>query len=1363
MALKTSGDFPDTTYSEFVIAGQTDGTAYNGRYSPPDGYTGPNILAASNISAAGAGPNGGRYWQSDVDDRAVDVKEDGSGTQHQRVHMISLTGGVPAAGTDGTVWAGCRSVWLSSGYTADNEPVIADEYHVDNSGVAPFLLQWWRDSASGKPRFHFSIQGGLQSGGSPYSHQTVFGPGYPGQIFDFSPGNISFRGATGSSGYVPPWQYNQYAHLRWEVKWGVTGNGSFQADYYDYTAGSATTVATQGVLSGTGTGTFTLTSATGFVTGQPITVFIGSELITGTLSGTTFTITKRGTDDSVAVSHSAGAAVTGGAWVNVVPTTTLYVGYGPTRPNPGIYLSYYRACASGRYTNPAPSSGGTRPSAGVGLGNARYAAGALAGSTVAGTAYTELKTFQNARLGPSVGGVGSGGGGGGGGADPTVGPYGEAILDSLVGADTDPIAGAYVTNYTGAGHSNWKRLSNALAPTNSAPGVAAQAYHNAATYGPNVSMFYKIDTQVATVGQYWDTVCRLTSVGGAFNAIELAFTRNADGTYLVQVVKHEAGASSTIGTVFSSFAVADGTTIGVACTGTTTTTVEVWTWSGAAWVLQGSFAFSPAAALQTAGYVGFEATQNSAVRIKAWGVGTIAAVPANTVAPTITAATLTVGDVVTLGMGTWPTATSYDYQVQSSTDAGVTWSAVLAGSGSTTGAPVPFTLTTNLTDSLLRVAVVGRNGAGGGTSAASNSVGPVVAPSSTVVVGTTLTTGAYDVVIDGKGYMLLDALESSIPFRTHRAIYGQTQPFVERQNVSNSYGDNAQDFFLTIRERDWSLGEQQKFFRAGQDGRYWMGSNVEVSTPGQVTLTKQTPSLSFAATAIGGCPDDYLGDRSSVVVGTSTTLYRVQVDGTITSLGAHGLGAAPGKYAFVNDAAATYISTTTAGTVGVRKWSGAAYSTFSASGADSLAFLNNSLYGWRSSNADLVRWDSGGTLTSLFGWKTTDGGATGGATNLNPPILRAYGGKLLIIFQYAQESSELWIYDGNGTYRLAVFPNNFTATSMIILYGTVYIGGNFYRSTSTTTMNARPGVLFYDGSSLGILWRANDYGTTSIASNAFFAGPGPALGVSDGRVIFTDDTTAAILAYNPALGGVSTIGSYTAGGTDAQMISTGSMLLMTRTQTTGYYLPSSTTTNTSGYVTSSLVDFDSSLSKQFRGVKVEFDLGTDGDGGSVDISYQLDSLSGSFTTLRSAALSGTEYTFANVSGHAIAVRVTLNKGTSTAGPTLRSLSIRGAPVMPIYPRGEYIIDCTASVEQPRELRDGSLHPLSGFDQAQNLVAARNSLTPIQITDKMNGTFTGFVDVNDPQGFDIYEIRSGISVAQPSKSGSYVVRLTVKGV
>ena len=64
--------------------------------------------------------------------------------------------------------------------------------------------------------------------------------------------------------------------------------------------------------------------------------------------------------------------------------------------------------------------------------------------------------------------------------------------------------------------------------------------------------------------------------------------------------------------------------------------------------------------------------------------------------------------------------------------------------------------------------------------------------------------GRYDIVLDGHGYVLLDALTPNIPFRTHRAIYTFSPTFLERTNVTGAYGDNQQDFWMTVSQKDWS-------------------------------------------------------------------------------------------------------------------------------------------------------------------------------------------------------------------------------------------------------------------------------------------------------------------------------------------------------------------------------------------------------------------------------------------------------------------------------------------------------------------------------------------------------------------------------
>lgn len=593
--------------------------------------------------------------------------------------------------------------------------------------------------------------------------------------------------------------------------------------------------------------------------------------------------------------------------------------------------------------------------------------------------------------------------------------------------------------------------------------------------------------------------------------------------------------------------------------------------------------------------------------------------------------------------------------------------------------------------------------------------------------------GTYDCVLDGYGYNFLRTIDTSLPFRTQRAMYSRSPTFVERSNVSNSYGDNAQDFFLTVRQRDWSLGEQQKFFRSGTDGRYWMGSNVDVSTPGQVALTNQSPSLSFSASVLDGSREANL---SNINVASSTKLFRVTNVGTITDLSTHGLGAAPSRFGICSDGLKTYLSTTAAGTVGVRTWDGAAtYATFSATGADSLAFLNNTLYGLDRTNQTLIRWDTAGVATTLFSWKTAAGATH--TSQLQLSKIEAYGGKILILMQYGTDvGGELWIYDGTSTSRLEVFPPNFVSYDLEVLYGVAYISGSFIKPASATNYYMKPAVLFFDGSQPGKLWEANAYSATSVAQSSVFIGPHPPLGVVDGRLIWPDDTTGNLMAYNPALGGVSSIGTYTVTGDQPRIVTSGSFIVHTRNQTTGYYY-SAAAYNTSGYAISSLIDFDSSLPKQFRGVKVEFDAASDGNGGSIDISYQVDSLTGSWTSLQTGAVSGTEYTFSNVSGHAVAIKVTLNKGTSTAGPVLKALNLRAAPVLQSYKLREFILDLSGrGGHAPVIVNDNeSAHPLEGLAMATNLEATIAATTPFTVSDR----FGSFTAVCQPDQCELIEV------------------------
>lgn len=610
-------------------------------------------------------------------------------------------------------------------------------------------------------------------------------------------------------------------------------------------------------------------------------------------------------------------------------------------------------------------------------------------------------------------------------------------------------------------------------------------------------------------------------------------------------------------------------------------------------------------------------------------------------------------------------------------------------------------------------------------------------PRATEVSGTdnaSMVPGRFDVVLDGWGFVTARAVDPNMPFRVQQQMLSYSPTFVERQNVSNSYGDNAQDFFLTIRQRDWSLGEQQKYFRAGQDGRYWQGANIDRSVPGQVSLSRGVSSASFASAvcALSNFPG------SDIMAASATNLYKINPVGTITDMLAHGLGNVPGKYGMATNGQIGFVTTTAAGTVGVRKLTASGvYSTFSATPADCLEILNNTLYGLNrdNSNARLLRYDTAGTATSVFDWKSPDGTIL----TFGPGRIRAYGGKLLISMAVGGETnaSELWIYDGTAPSKLEVFPPNFVATEIQILYGVAYIAGLFTQTASSTTSNTQAAILFFDGSQLGLLWKANSFSSSTFNSaNLSITGPWPGLAVFDGNLVWNDDYNAQLLKYDPATGGVSSFGTYTVAGDTPLLHGTLTHLLHTRNQTTSYLFPG-TTYPASGYVISSLIDFDSSLAKQFRGVKVEWSAASDGDGGSVDIAYQVDSLTGSWTTLKTGAVSGTEYTFSSISGHAIAVRVTINKGTSTAGPTLKSCSVRGAPVLTSYRINEYILDLggDSSGQNPVMLRDNmTYHPLSGEQMHTNLAAAIQSQTPITVTDR-SGTFTAMLEPSNCE-FDL---------------------------
>jgi hypothetical protein len=150
------------------------------------------------------------------------------------------------------------------------------------------------------------------------------------------------------------------------------------------------------------------------------------------------------------------------------------------------------------------------------------------------------------------------------------------------------------------------------------------------------------------------------------------------------------------------------------------------------------------------------------------------------------------------------------------------------------------------------------------------------------------------------------------------------------------------------------------------------------------------------------------------------------------------------------------------------------------------------------------------------------------------------------------------------------------------------------------------------------------------------------------------------------------------------------------------------------------------LTKRFRSIEVEFDAATDGNGGSVDISYRTGDVDGSYTSLVTGATSGSENLLTNITGKSVSVKVTLNKGTSTLGPTLKRIKVRAVPVRPPFRKDKFVLNCQGRDGNNIRLRDNSTHTKDGKAMATDLRTAATTTNPITIIDTF-GSYTGVIE------------------------------------
>lgn len=713
--------------------------------------------------------------------------------------------------------------------------------------------------------------------------------------------------------------------------------------------------------------------------------------------------------------------------------------------------------------------------------------------------------------------------------------------------------------------------------------------------------------------------------------------------------------------------------------------------------------------------------------------------PSNTAAP-VASGTLLVGSSVTCTTGTWTTTgtTSYAYQWQDSPD-GVTFTDIPSATTST------YVIGTGQLGDFLQCVVTATDTVGS-VSTDSNSLGPVTANDPAFAVATAQDVpNKYDIVINSQGYLLLDALTPNIPFRSHRGIYTYTPTFVERLNVQGSFGDNQQAFWLTSSQNDWSLGEGQHFFRGSDTTSrrmYWRGENIDITAEGQARLMGAASQVTFAA-AVGGATR---GTANAICVSTSN-LYDVDSAGTITDNGAHGATISDVSIAaLTTDGANIYIS----GDSGhIRKYNGSAFSDFSATVADSMCFVDNTL--WGASGSTLSYYSTSGTASTAFAWKTADGSTTQFGAGIQ---IKPYGGQVIVLRPgVGVGPGELWTADATGAKQVAEFPAMFSPRAMAVVNGIVFVVGH----TQKKNYGYRCEVWYYANGNIGRLYASECYQNL---------GPASAITEHADGFAFIDGPNRQVMAYDLTGGSVSTIMDNSTfpnprGSRFWLAQNNNGGLLLTADVATGVVLPGSSAA-TSGKLISSQHDFDSSLTKLFRGITVDWTAGTDGDGGSVDIAYKINNtdigpLDLTYTTLQTGAESGVEYPLSST-GNTLSVQVTLNKGSSTNGPTVKRVYVRAAPELQTFRKREYILDLTgAPPDPPRLCRDGSPYVTIPHDGVENLISAATGTIPISITDRF-GTFNGIIE---PDGFEVYEMHAQNQI--PTKSGSFVVKVTVREI
>lgn len=583
--------------------------------------------------------------------------------------------------------------------------------------------------------------------------------------------------------------------------------------------------------------------------------------------------------------------------------------------------------------------------------------------------------------------------------------------------------------------------------------------------------------------------------------------------------------------------------------------------------------------------------------------------------------------------------------------------------------------------------------------------------------------------------------------------------------MSGSFGDNQQSFWLTATQTDWSLGEQQRYFRQADPAssrRYWAGNNINVGwTPGQVTMEYAQTQVSLGFSAITCLPGQ---SAQTAWFGAYQCMVSDEIHPGATRV--HGASLTSSN-AVCQDGQLAYIGDATH----IRSWDyGSTFATFSsATGSACLAYVSNTLF---SGFQNTLSWlDTSGNSNLVYSWKSADG-TSSSTRSPQPQLMTAYGGQVMVVVvgQPTGGSAELWLADTTGAQRVGALPSNFVPQDICLADEIVFFSGVLKTVVGVNANFGTPAVFYYANGNIGKLWQSKGNG----------AGPMVSCAPCRGGVVFNDPTqdwtqivqdptvpggqNASIVYYDISQGGVSTIGTYPDSQVGNTVVLAGgdkNLALSNQTSTGHSWFSVYASTGAKSSLQTSLFDFDSALTKLLRGVTVDWTPAATADSASnmsVDLDYQLDTLDGAWTSLAASVTSGQEYTFpTNTTARAVAVRATLNLGSSIWGPMLKRIYVRAAPEQQTFRLREYILDLSGiGFKDPVQLNDGTEHPLSGHEQATNLMAAIIAKQAVTISDRF-GTFTGILEPTS----EVYEVREGNDSV--NFSGGFVAKVDVREI